>query len=156
VTWKHLSNHRFKKKKKKKKITRFECVTIPLINRHEPYCKIVTTEELIKRCFFYSSRSHNRIKFRRINLFASWHWPARFVNEFLEPSFHFIISQESHVTRVSYSEAVPISEQRGPWLKKQESKHRPFCSRSITNLRAMKNKKLILNYKFSIVIWLKR
>lgn len=42
------------------------------------------------------------------------------MNEFLEPSFYFIICQESHITRVSYSKTIPVPKQRGPGLRKQE------------------------------------
>jgi len=42
---------------------------------------------------------------------------AWFVNELLEPSFHFVIGQESHVTGMSYGKTVPVPEQRGPGLK---------------------------------------
>lgn len=91
-------------------------------------------------------------KVRRINLFASRHWPPRLVNEFLEPSFHFIICQESHVTRMSYSKTVPVPEQRGPGLRKQEisqttrlKTYNPVSEQ----LRTKGKTTSTLNYKFS-------
>lgn len=62
------------------------------------------------------------------------------MDELLEPSFHFIIRQESHVARVSYSKAVPISEQRGPGLKKENINHRPFGSDILLSFRTIRNK----------------
>lgn len=42
--------------------------------------------------------------------------PARLVDELLQPCFDLIIGEESHVPRVSNSQAVPISQQGGPRL----------------------------------------
>lgn len=44
--------------------------------------------------------------------------PAGLVNELLQPSFDLVVGEESHVPRVSHSQAVPVSQQGRPGLHK--------------------------------------
>lgn len=99
-----------------------------------------------KRFIFMSANLHRVSNGNSVAFWASVSVsPARLVDELLQPCFDLIIGEESHVPRVSNSQAVPISQQGGPRLhththtKIKVNSMKGICPHTVYKLKTKSN-----------------